>query len=110
VKGGEVSRFPLAVKAKYRTPHCFGSGVGEMLKSHGVPATAIFWGIGILLVSSAFGQEGSDPSAKLAKQLAKLVNGTLPNYVKFGYGAAPNPNYVTMKGGISARPLVRSPS
>jgi hypothetical protein len=80
-----------------------------MVKSHGAVATSIFWGIGTLLLSSAFGQEGSDPSAKLAKQLAKSVNGTLPNYVKFGYGAAPNPNYVTTKGGISARPLVSFP-
>eukprot|EP00884_Botryococcus_braunii_P008570 jgi/Botrbrau1/17714/Bobra.0166s0136.1 len=61
---------------------------------------------GALLVLSKFslGQEGTAASDELAKQLAKLVNGTLPNYVNFGYGAAPNSNAITAKGGISIRP------
>lgn len=60
----------------------------------------------VLLGRSARGQGSSTASDELALQLATQVNGTLPNYVNFGYGAAPNSNAITAKGGISSRPRV----
>lgn len=61
----------------------------------------------LVLLGLARGQTSSTASDELALQLAKQVNGTLPNYVYFGYGAAPNSNSITAKGGISSRPRVR---